>query len=530
MNQVIIIGGGISGLGMAIQLKRLLGHDNFTIYEKSDNVGGTWWHNRYPGCACDIPSHFYSYSFAIKSDWTSMFPGRDELHQYFLSVARKYEILPHCRFNAMCLGLEWNAARSVWVCTFQDTLSGEVYIREAAVVVSAIGTLDRPFTPSIEGADSFQGKVFHSATWDEPFTAKDKNIVVLGNGASATQFVPELVKNVGNGSVTQFIRSAHWWTKRGNATYSTTFKLAMKYIPLAARFYRFLIACQLESVFYSFCMTPKGLSMRQKIRNATNAFIDTDAPPQYRDILKPNYEPGCKRRVNTATYLSCLHSPNMLLKKDSVIKIGPNSVSTQTGETYPADAIIYATGFQTQKWLHPISITGRNGKDLHQVWDAAGGAEAYKGTTVTGFPNFFILYGPNAATGQHSVIFHSECQINYTCRLLRPVLCGDAKSIMVKPAAQKKDLSWVHGKMKNLVFNSGCSSWWMDPVTKKNTFIYPDPMYKYWLRTIFPRWSDFDIEWTRRSSTGKVLLGVTSIGLAAVAVASRKEDWISFIQ
>lgn len=217
--EVIIIGGGVSGLGMAVQLKRFLGHDNFTLYEKSDNIGGTWWHNRYPACACDIPSHFYSYSFALNPDWSSMYPGRDELHEYFVSVARKFDILPHCRFNTMCTGVQWDSHKSLWICTFQDQSTGETFIKEAAVVVSAVGTLDRPFIPSIEGSESFQGKIFHSARWDDSLETKGKNIVVLGNGASATQFVPELVKDVGpRGKVTQLVRSAHWWTKRVSAT------------------------------------------------------------------------------------------------------------------------------------------------------------------------------------------------------------------------------------------------------------------------------------------------------------------------
>ncbi|PYI09797.1 dimethylaniline monooxygenase [Aspergillus sclerotiicarbonarius CBS 121057] len=461
--EVIIIGGGISGLGMAVQLKRLLGHDNFTIHEKSDNVGGTWWHNRYPACACDIPSHFYSYRFAIKPDWSTTYPGCDELHAYFLSVAEKYDIIPHCRFNKMCLDLTWDSTRSVWTCTFQDTISGEIFHREAPVVVSAIGTLDRPYIPEIEDADTFQGKMFHSARWDDTLKPEGKNIVVLGNGASATQFVPELVKKVGpNGSVTQFIRSAHWWTKRDNPKYSPLFKLIMKHIPLAARIYRLHLAWQLDRIFLSFQMTPKGASMRQTIRNTTTSYITQDAPPQYHQILTPNYEPGCKCRINTPTYLSCLHSPQMHLTNDQVLKIHPTHITTATGTHYPADTIIYATGFDTQQWLHPLTITSQNQnktQTLHSLWTASHGASAYKGTVVTSFPNFFILYGPNSGTGQHSVIFHSECQINFTCRLLRPVLRDSARSIMVKPDAQRRDVEWVHEKLKGFVFNTGCRSW-----------------------------------------------------------------------
>lgn len=298
----------------------------------------------------------------------------------------------------------------------------------------------------------------------------------------------------------------------------------MKYVPLAARLYRIYLAWQLESVFYSFYMNESGFRMRNKIREATMQYIERDAPKQYRDILMPDYEPGCKRRVNTSTYLACLHSPNMHLAKERVSRIREQHIETESGSSYPADVIIYATGFATQKWLYPIQIKGIDGRDIHQIWDAAGGAEAYKGTIVSGFPNFFILYGPNAATGQHSVIFHSECQINYSCRLLKPILCGHnpSDSIMAAPEAQKRDLTWINSKLKGLVFDSGCQSWWIDPKTGKNTFIYPDPMFKYWLRTIFPVWSDFDIRKDgnlQKSSSGKLLLA-TAIGVGLSALVA----------
>lgn len=267
----------------------------------------------------------------------------------------------------------------------------------------------------------------------------------------------------------------------------------MKYIPFAARMYRLFLAWELESVFYSFYMTSSGAAMRQKIRDATYDYIKREAPKEYQEILMPDYEPGCKRRVNTLNYLKTLHSPNMKLVKDRAVRFGEHSVETASSQVYPADVVVYATGFLTQRWMHPIEVYGKGGKDLQETWKQAGGAEAYKGTIVSDFPNLFLLYGPNAATGQHSVIFHSECQINYSCRLLRPVLRQTASSINVKADAQRRDLAWIHGKLPELVFNSGCQSWWMDPETKKNTFIYPDPMFKYWFRTIFPTWSDFDL-------------------------------------
>ncbi|KAI5235198.1 FAD/NAD(P)-binding domain-containing protein [Aureobasidium subglaciale] len=499
--EVFIIGSGLSGLGMAIQLKRLLNFDNFTIFEKSDNVGGTWWHNRYPAAACDIAAHLYSYSFAPKTDWNEMYPGRDALHGLLinvsdiLSVANKFDIMPHCQFNTMCLKMVWNESKSKWQCDFKNTLTGELFTREAHVVVSAVGTLDRPYVPELPGIERFKGEAFHSARWNDDIDLQGKKVIVLGNGASATQFVPRLVKQVGSeGQVTQLVRSAHYWIRRGNPKYSERFKYAMTYIPLAQRVYRFFLAWELETTFDSFYMTKRGKALRDKTRQLTDDFIQREAPAEYHEILKPNYEPGCKRRVNTLEYLKILHEPNMHLAKESTVEVTEVDLKTAKGNTYPADVIIYATGFMTQRWLFPMDVFGRGNQSLQEAWAAAGGAEAYKGTVVTGFPNFFILYGPNAATGQHSVVFHSECQINYSCRLLSPLLRNGADSINVTADAQSRDLAWVHKKLTNLVFNSGCQSWWMDSKTKKNTFIYPDPMWMYWLRTIFPTWSDFEIK------------------------------------
>ncbi|KAH6696580.1 hypothetical protein BKA61DRAFT_531292 [Leptodontidium sp. MPI-SDFR-AT-0119] len=522
--EVFIIGGGVSGLGMACQLQRLLRHQEFTIYEKSGSLGGTWNHNQYPGCACDIPSHFYSYSFAMKPDWTTTYPGRDELLKYVLSVADQYDVHRRTRLYSELLSAQWDVRRKLWICRFRDAQTNEIFVRECAALVSAVGTLDKPLIPQLDGQDTFKGKTFHSARWEHDTDFKNKNVVVLGNGASATQFITPLTTLVGpKGSVTQIVRSAHWWIKRGNAPYSSTFKNIMRYVPGAAKIYRTYLAYDLDRVFLSFYMTPNGQYLRDQIATQTKKYIATSAPEEYKSILLPNYEPGCKRRVNTNNYLETLHKPNMHLARSNVTSVANNIVRTAEGEAFPADILIYATGFETQEWLFPMHIIGADGTDLASHWKILGGAEAYKGTVVSNFPNFFIMYGPNAATGQHSVIFHSECQINYACRLLAPVLTRGADSIEVKATAQKKDLEWVHSRMPGLVFNSGCQSWWMNPVTKKNTFIYPDPMVLYWIRSIFPRWDDFTIQGRQRGSWTSLLkvFSVALIGGAAVLATGK---------
>lgn len=517
--EVIIIGSGISGMAMAIQLKRILGHNDFEIYDKGSGIGGTWRNNKYPGCACDIPAHLYSFSFCTKPDWSSKYPARDELYEYFRGVARKFDLYRHCHFNSLCISAEWDEVRELWVVEFENDITKERFKRECSVLVTAVGTLDNPSVPEIKGRESFKGESFHSARWDYSCSLKGKNVMVLGNGASGTQFMSAVADEVGEkGSLTQIVRGAHWWMKRGNPEYGRFFKFAMKYLPGATVIYRTYLALQLEQMFKSFWMNEDGKKRRDAYAKATYEFIKEEAPREYWDILRPDYEPGCKRRVNTFSYLKMLHRPNVDLKKDEVVEMKENSVVLKNGKELPADVIIYATGFKTQEWLSPMNIRGVSGKELHKEWKRVGGAEAYKGTVINGFPNFFILYGPNAATGQHSVLYHSECQVNFVCRLLRPVLKTGALKIEVTAKAQKRDLEWVHSRVKQLVFSSGCQSWWMNAKTKKNTFIYPDPMYMYWLRTLFVNWSDFRV--TRYDGSiesnwyGKLLFGVIFLAIA----------------
>ncbi|OBT54769.1 hypothetical protein VE04_03458, partial [Pseudogymnoascus sp. 24MN13] len=318
----------------------------------------------------------------MKPDWTTTYPGRDELLKYIISVADRYDIHRRTRLHSELIDARWDARKNLWICRFSDTQSGETFIREGAALVSAVGTLDKPMIPKISGAETFKGKVFHSARWQHKTEFANKNVVVLGNGASATQFIAPLTEMVGpKGSVTQIVRSAHWWIKRGNAPYSSSWKALMKYFPGAARLYRFYLAYGLDIVFLSFYMTPNGQRLRDQISAQTKQYISSTAPEEYKQILLPNYEPGCKRRVNTNNYLETLHKPNMHLDKSDVTSIDAQAVYTADGKTYPADILIFATGFETQEWLFPLRIVGADtSTDLAAHWRTLGGAEAYKGT------------------------------------------------------------------------------------------------------------------------------------------------------
>ena len=397
-------------------------------------------------------------------------------------------------FNTECTSMSWDEDRSLWTVTFRQTDDHtKTFTREASAVVCAVGKLDLPSVPKIRGQEVFQGKQMHSARWDHSIHTKGKRVVVLGNGASATQFVPVIAPHVK--SLTQIVKSAHYIQERQNPVFSTQFKWAMKNIPLACRLYRWAWAIEYDLGFGAFYMTPDGEKKRVAVAQETWDYIEKAAPKKfvlpdhpssrliteqsarYVEILKPDYLVGCRRRVHSNNYLECLHKDNIELVKDDVVELKEKSVVTRSGKEFPADVIIYATGFRTQDWLWPMEINGRNSQEIHDFWESKGGVQAYYGTMCDQYPNWFTLYGPNTASGHNSVIYVTECQVNFLCRLLKPVLCGKAKSITPKTEAQSTLNKWIHARLPGLTFSSGCTSWYLDK-NGNNTFVWPDFAYK----------------------------------------------------
>ncbi|PGH17875.1 hypothetical protein AJ79_00774 [Helicocarpus griseus UAMH5409] len=542
---VLIIGAGMSGLGLAVQLQRNFPQASFELIEKADNIGGTWWVNTYPGCGCDVASHLYSYSFALKPDWSRKYALQPEIFSYFRSVAQKYDIIRHVSFHSSVQKADFDETTGTWLVTILDQKTNRVYQRRAKILVSAVGALSVPKECDIKGAEEFKGKLFHSAQWDHSFDWAGKEVVVIGNGCSATQFVPIMTggeKRVKK--LTQFSRQAHWLAERPNPNYSNVFKWTMRYVPLAMRLYRFWHYYLMESDWPGF-HTESGRKIREGLVKTQIDYIKRTAPERYHEALIPKTEIGCKRKVLDTDYLACLHRDNMeLVYADPIEEITARGVRTRSGREVDVDAIILATGFKAQQVLYPLEIKGRNGINLNEHWDkfSSGVAQAYYGTCVSQFPNFFIMMGPNTATGHLSVIYTTECQINFTLRTIRPILRTLYPSLLssglrrlvgpgpdtvaVTEAAEQRDNTWIQSTSKQLVWTTGCTSWYVDTKTGRNTMLYTDWQWKYWLRSIFiPFRSDFVFETSpvpihgtnkgqRREAWGKSVLITSGIGIA----------------
>ncbi|KAM0262572.1 hypothetical protein ACHAQJ_001617 [Trichoderma viride] len=504
---VLIIGAGMSGVGFAAQLVRQIGTRNFKLIERSDNIGGTWWVNSYPGCGCDVPSHFFSYSFALKPNWSRKFALQSEIHEYFTDVAAQYQIHKHVQFASLVEKASWDEVAGTWNVTVQDLRSSAVTEYRCKILISAVGALSVPQKCTIPGASSFQGKLFHTAQWDHTFNWRGKELVVVGNGCSATQIIPEISSGPGAAKmVTQFSRQAHWLAERPNPEYSALFKWTMKWVPLAMRFYRAKLYWDQEKDFQGFDIET-GAEIRSGWTKETAGYIRANAPAKYRNFLVPTTEIGCKRRVNDTGYLASLHQENVnLIYDDPIDEIVPTGIRTKSGNIVTADAIVLANGFETQKPFGSLEIFGERGVSMLDHWNrvSEGSPSSYLGTCLSGFPNFFMLMGPNTLSGHLSVIYTTECQINFAMRIIRPILNAistkpsslavsrpDCDIVTVKPTAEKRDIELVQEKAKRLVWATGCTSWFIDGNTKRNTIMFPDWQYKFWLRSIFVAWDDF---------------------------------------
>ncbi|KAF2270988.1 cyclohexanone 1,2-monooxygenase [Lojkania enalia] len=543
--EVLIIGAGMSGLGLAVQMIRRFSIRNFEIVEKTEDVGGTWLANTYPGCGCDVASHFYSYSFALNPRWSRKYSMRPEIQAYFRGVAERYGVMERVRFGSVVKRAVWDEQDQVWSVTILDLNTKSRIVRRAKILVSGVGSLSVPKKCETPGAEKFRGRIFHSAEWDHGFEWKGKDVVVLGNGCSATQFVPIMA----NGpdavkKITQFSRQAQYLSERDNPYYSETFKAVMRYVPLAMRIYRAYFYLQMERDFAGFDIEG-GRSIRRDLAEENEAYVRRMAPRKYWDFLIPKTEIGCKRKVLDTDYLSTLHNGNVeLIPDDPVEEIMESGVRTNSGREIAADAIVLAIGFATQQMLFPMEIIGRDGLSLNKYWDTAtqSVAQAYFGTCVPDFPNFFIMMGPNTVTGHLSVIYTVECQINFTLRLLTPILrnlpsyrsthvslpslfSSMPSTVEVKHEAAAKDSAWTQREVKKLVWSSGCTNWAVDPKTGLNNMMYPSWQFLYWWRSVFYKKNDFVY---REKGTGreiavggswlKILSWVVGVGALGVAV------------
>ena len=444
--RVIIVGAGISGICLAIQLKRH-GIDDFVILEKSGDIGGTWLDNTYPGCGCDVPSMLYSYSFEINENWSRKYAPQSEILDYFRTCVDKYSLREHIQFNTSVTRAEWNDETKRWHIALK---SGQAM--NCGVFVSAVGQLSRPQTPAIDGIESFNGSLFHSARWDHSFDTRGKRIGVVGNGASAIQIVPELASNATH--VTIFQRSPNWILPRHDHRYPWLWRQMNRFVPFFARLQRLLMYLLFESRILCYnrrTFLNRGFTAwsRRQMRRASPAHLHAD--------LIPSFPAGCKRVLLSNNYLQCLNRDNVDLHSDKIISIDPAGINTSSSHI-PLDAIVMATGFETHRFFHPIEIVGCNGKPLDQVWPRR--PKTFLGLLTPDFPNFFMLYGPNTNLGHNSVIFMVECQVRYILQLLKTTSTLKADSFEVTEEATERFDQMLQRELKKKVWNGYAASWY----------------------------------------------------------------------
>lgn len=466
---VAILGAGISGICLGIQLKQA-GIDSFTIFEKSDGVGGTWKDNTYPGACCDVPSMLYSFSFELKTDWSRKFSPQSEILDYLEHCTDKYGVRPHLRCNTEIASARFDESDSVWRIR---TATGEDHT--ADIFVSGVGQLNRPYYPDIPDREEFQGTTFHSARWNHQHDLSGENVAVIGNGASAIQIIPQIAPATKQLHI--FQRSANWMIPRMDGAYSEREKDRFTRMPLLARAYRAFIWALLESRWPAFSKQSRAGKKLEKFATAEMHKHITD--PVLRAILTPDYPVGCKRILISDDYYPALTRDNVEVVTDHITRFTKNGIVTTDGRERPLDTIIYATGFRASDFLAPMDIHGTAGKTLNQVWKD--GAEAYLGVALAGFPNFFMLYGPNTNLGHNSIILMIECQVRYIMQCIRRLMERNLASIDVRQDAMENYNREVQRSLKQSVWDTGCASWYKN-AAGKITNNWPHSTISYWWR------------------------------------------------
>jgi cation diffusion facilitator CzcD-associated flavoprotein CzcO len=446
---VIVVGAGIGGIAAAIELRRH-GITDVTLLERAPDLGGTWFYNGYPGAACDVPSHLYSFSYAKRRDWSQLCSPQAEIHEYLHDVASSHDVEGLIQPDKTVTSCAWNDELCRWIV---QTADEDTY--EADILVLATGQLHQPALPPIEGIESFAGRSFHSARWDHDYQLAGKRVAVVGTGASAAQFVPEIAAEVAE--LTVFQRTGNWFLPRKNRRYPSIVKEAIKRVPGVQEFRRRFMFQYCESITLAI-RHPRTIGRLAGARSA--AFMRSQLKdPDVRRKAWPNYTFGCKRVLFSSYYLPTLERPNVELVADRIERVVPEGIVTADGATRELDCIIWATGFKTNDFMFPMSISGRAGTDLNESW--SGGAHAHLGMTVPAFPNMFIMYGPNTNTSGGSIIFYLETQAAYIRQALQRLREHRAGAIEVRAEVEAASDRAVQARFAGTAWTQ-CDSWYRD--------------------------------------------------------------------
>ncbi|PLB51297.1 FAD/NAD(P)-binding domain-containing protein [Aspergillus steynii IBT 23096] len=513
---VVIIGAGISGLCMAIDLLRKTSCRNFVILEKGSQVGGTWFDNKYPGCACDVWSTLYSFSFAQKSDWSRAYPGQEEILQYIISVAERFGLFKYIRFNSAVQEARWDDEKQHWTVDVEvggakDRQYIESYQITTNFLVSAVGQLNAPYWPSLTGLDEFTGKLMHSARWDWSYDFTGKRVAVIGNGATAVQIVANIAPSVSQ--LTVYQRTPNWVNPRNDAPLSSLHQFLLSRIP-PLRWLKRSLQMQIRELTHLALAHPTSV-FSDYVRNKSIASMKAQLPdkPEYWDKLVPKYAPGCKRILVIDDYYSTLNRKNVALDTRPIRGLTEQGVQTDDGAEAEFDLIVLATGFRAVEFMHPIRVFGKNGRPLSEIWKD--GAAAYKGATVEDMPNFGMLFGPNTSLGHNSIILMIEAQSRYLSTLIQGVVkakkSGKSLAITPRPEVVQRYNEEIHARLeKTSLADPNCHSWYKTE-SGKITTTWPGTAVQYQREMSRVCWEDYVVE-----GTGKQLVKGKKVYLGRV--------------
>ncbi len=479
---IAIIGAGFAGLGAAIRLLQQ-GRTSLVVFERAAEVGGTWRENTYPGCACDVASPLYSFSFAPNPRWSRLYSPQPEILQYIRDTVEKFNVRPYIRFNTDIVRTEFSEETGRW--TLTDRTGNTTTAR---VVIGALGPLNRPSIPKLTGIETFTGKAFHSAQWDHTVDFAGKRVAVIGTGASAIQIVPELANVVGH--LTVYQRTAPYVRPRPDRAFGAGQQRLFSALPVSQQAHRELIYWVNELGGLAF------LGNKTLARFGTSQLLkhieDTISDPELRRKVTPDYQMGCKRVLVSSEYYPALNRSNVDLVTERIREVTPTGIVTTDGTEHPADIIVYSTGFVAADIVSDLNIIGRQGRSLFQDWLQTG-AQAYKGITVSGFPNLLFLVGPNTGLGHNSIIHMIESQVNYVLDYLRLLdRAGDDAFLDVKPAVQQAYNNQLQEDLKTTVWASGCQSWYLNKAGR-NTTIWPKLTVDYRQETARVDPADYEV-------------------------------------
>jgi cation diffusion facilitator CzcD-associated flavoprotein CzcO len=471
--KIAIVGSGFSGLGTAIALANEGYGGELILLERRTSVGGTWYDNSYPGCRCDVPSNLYSFSFAPNPGWSETFSAQSEIERYLQKTARRFRVLEKVAFDAALEQATWDQEKSLWqIHTSRGDLSADF-------LVIGGGLLAEPHFPDLPGLETFKGTTFHSAQWNHAHDLTGRRVAVIGTGASVIQFLPTVQRSAGH--VTLFQRTPPWVFPHRNRPTRAIERAAFRTLPVTQRISRARIYWMGEALLGS--MLIKNSPKLQRLEKLAKRFLARQVhDPELRAKLTPSYTPGCKRLLQSNDYYPALQRPNVTLQTEKIIEVQPEGVVTADGTLHEVDTIIYGTGFLVTRNTMADKITGADGRTLHEHW-AANGMQAYCGTTVPGFPNYFALAGPNTGIGHTSLVVMIEAQVAHIVGALRAARVRHAKAVEVRPEVFERWNAEIQEKAAATVWNSGgCSSWYLDD-HGRNTTLWPDFTFRFIRRT-----------------------------------------------